>query len=208
MNIGFPVQFCKNSTQIVDNSTQLKAQSHLLFGIIRNQAEPAGMKNFQNSSHIREGISNPSHTRGGMSRNAIWIKILCIFLDMRFDGVLNYVWTHSRANRDVPTAFEPHSSGNRKIPTAFEVHSSWILLISKIINSGSNRDVFELHSCSFEAHSGHSGRIWSGLPFRFSLECDQNVSNDIGMMNEYLKASFSNYTNLGRSVLHTLKFQL
>ena len=31
--------------------------SHL-FGISRNRAEPAGMKNFQNSCHIREGIWN------------------------------------------------------------------------------------------------------------------------------------------------------
>ena len=53
--------------------------SHL-FGIIRNQAEPAGMKNCQNSCHIREGISNPSHTRGGMSRNDVEMEIRCIFL--------------------------------------------------------------------------------------------------------------------------------
>ena len=72
-----------------------------------------------------------SHTRGGMSRNDVGMEIIYIFLDMLFGGVLNYVRTHSRANRPVPTAFEPHSSGNRKIPTAFELHSSWILLISK-----------------------------------------------------------------------------
>ena len=100
--------------------------SHL-FGISRNQAEPAGMKNFQNSRHIREGISNPSHTEGGMSRNDVGMEILYTFIG----GVLNYVRTHSRANRDVPTAFEPHSSGNREIPTTFELHSSWTLLISK-----------------------------------------------------------------------------
>ena len=39
-------------------STSLIPPSHL-FQISRNQAEPAGMKNFQNSRHIREGISNP-----------------------------------------------------------------------------------------------------------------------------------------------------
>ncbi len=27
------------------------------------------------------------------------------------------------------------------------------------IDSGGNRDAFEVHSCSLEAHSGHSGRI-------------------------------------------------
>ena len=32
--------------------------SHL-FRISKNQAEPAGMKNFQNSRHIWEGITNP-----------------------------------------------------------------------------------------------------------------------------------------------------
>ena len=89
----------------------LKTPSQLLFGISRNQgkqAELAGMKNSPNSRHIREGISNPRHTqRGGMSQNAVGMKILCIFLDMQFGGVLNYVWTHSRANRDVPI-----SSGN------------------------------------------------------------------------------------------------
>ena len=77
------------------------------------------------------GNFKPSHTRGGMSRNDGGIEIIYIFLDMRFGGVLNYVRTHSRADRDVPTEFEPHSSGNRKIPTTFELHSSWILVISK-----------------------------------------------------------------------------
>ena len=77
------------------------------------------------------GNFKPSHTRGGMSRNDGGMDIIYIFLDMQFGGVLNYVRTHSRANRDVPTEFEPHSSGNRKIPTTFELHSSWILVISK-----------------------------------------------------------------------------
>ena len=77
------------------------------------------------------GNFKPSHTRGGMSRNDGGMEIIYIFLDMRFGGVLNYVRTHSRANRDVPTEFEPHLSGNRKIPTKFELHSSCILVISK-----------------------------------------------------------------------------
>ena len=71
------------------------------------------MKNFQNSHHIWEGISNPSHTRGGMSRNDGGMEILYIFLDMRFGGVLNYARTHSRANPDVPTAFERQSKDCR-----------------------------------------------------------------------------------------------
>ena len=122
-------QKCNTSTEVKKNC--VIPPSHI-FGISRNQAEPAGMNNFQNSRHIREGISNPSHTmRGGMSRNDVGMDILYIFLDMRFGGVLNYVRTHSRANRDVPTAFKPHSSDNREIPTTFELHSSWICLISK-----------------------------------------------------------------------------
>ena len=92
--------------------------------LIRNQQESSRTSRNENSRHIREGISNPSHTRGGMSRNDVGMEILYILLDMQFGGVLNYVQTHSRANRDVPTAFEPHSSGNRKIPTTFELHSS------------------------------------------------------------------------------------
>ena len=94
-----------------------------LIGISRNQEEPAGMKNFQNSSHIREGISNPSHTRGGMSRNDVGMEILYIFLDMRFGGVLNYVRTHSRANRDVLTAFEWQSKDSDGIRIAFQLNS-------------------------------------------------------------------------------------
>ena len=57
-------------TQILCNGakdTQLRYEIHKIFSntpshlfrISRNQAEPAGMKNFQNSRHIREGISNP-----------------------------------------------------------------------------------------------------------------------------------------------------
>ena len=53
-----------------------------LLGISRNQAEPAGMKNFQNSRHIwGRRISNPCHTRGGMSRNDAGMGIRYIFLD-------------------------------------------------------------------------------------------------------------------------------
>ena len=84
---------------------------------------------------------------------------------MQSGGVLNYIRTHLRANRDVPTAFK--------------LHLSWQSKDSDGIQS------------AFEAHSGHSGRIWSGLPFRFSLECDQNVLNAVGMPYEYLECSQS-----------------
>ena len=70
------------------------------------------------------GNFKPSHTRGGMRWNDGGMEIIDIFLDMQFGGVLNYVRTHSRANRDVLTEFEPHSSGNQKILTTFELHSS------------------------------------------------------------------------------------
>ena len=103
-----------NNPKLLLAHKSLIPPSHL-FRISKNQAEPAGMKNFQNLRHIREGISNP--VTGGM-------EIIYIFLDMQFGGILNYVRTHSRANRDVQAEFEPHSSGNRKIPTTFELHSS------------------------------------------------------------------------------------
>ena len=47
-----------SASRISKFSTAFIPPSHL-FRISRNQAEPAGMKNFQNSCHIREGISNP-----------------------------------------------------------------------------------------------------------------------------------------------------
>ena len=50
------------------------------------------------------------------------IKLFNIFLD---------VPTHSRANRDVLTAFERQSKDSDGIWVAFELHSSWIILISK-----------------------------------------------------------------------------
>ena len=90
---------------------------------------------FQNSRHIREGLSNPSHIRGGMSRNDVGMEILCIFLDMRFGGVLNYVRTHSRANRDVATAFERQSKDSDGIRIAFQLNS-----LNIETDSGSNRD--------------------------------------------------------------------
>ena len=41
------------------------------------------------------------------------------------------------------------------------------------LDSGNNQDAFAVHSNSVETHSGHSVRIRSGLPFRFSLEWDR-----------------------------------
>ena len=82
-------------------------------------------------------------------------KFLNIFLDIcRFGGVLNYVRTHSRANRDVQTAFERQPKDSDGIRIAYQWNSFNIK-----IDSGSNRDAFKVHSGSFEAHSGYSGRI-------------------------------------------------
>ena len=126
------------------------------------------------------GNFKPSHTRGGMSRNDGGMEIIYIFLDMRFGGVPNYVRTHSEGQSGrsdwIRAAFERQSKDSDDIWLAFQLNSCNIE-----IDSGSNRNAFEVHSGSFEAHSGHSGRIWSGLPFRFSSEGDQNVSNAVGM---------------------------
>ena len=95
--------------------------------LIRNQQESSRTsrnEEFSKSVPHSGGNFTPSHTRGRMSRNDDGMEILYIILDMRFGGVLNYVRTHSRANRDVPTEFEPHSSRNQKIPTTFELLSS------------------------------------------------------------------------------------
>ena len=129
--------------------------SHL-FRISKNQAEPAEMKNFQNSRHIREGISNPvtplEAEWAGMTAEWKWF----------------IYW--------IRAAFERQSKDS-DIWIAFQLNSCNIE-----IYSGSNRNAFEVHSGSFEAHSGHSGRIWSGLPFRFSFRGDQNVSNVVELV--------------------------
>ena len=172
------------------NIVNIIPPSHFLFGISRNQAEPAGMKNFQNS---RQGISNPGHTRGGMRRNDGGMEILYIFLDMRFGGVLNYIRPDFIRGPigTFSTEFEPHSSGGQSKDSS----DIWIAFQLNYFNieldSGSNRNAFEVHSGSFEAHSGHSGRIEVACRFdspskavrmfRFSFEGDQNVSNAVGM---------------------------
>ena len=104
--------------------------------LIRNQQESSRTSRNEKFSKFAPhsgGNFKPSHTIeaewAGMT--AEWKFFIYSYIDMRFGGVLNYVRTHSRVNRDVPTKFEPHSSGNRKIQTTFELHSSWILLISK-----------------------------------------------------------------------------
>ena len=55
-----------------------------------------------------------------------WKFFVYSWICMRFGGILNYVRTHSRANR--------------KIPTAFELHSSWTFSLNIEIDSSSNRD--------------------------------------------------------------------
>ena len=116
----------KNIILFTPTSILLIPPSHL-FRISRNQAEPAGMKNFQNSRHIREGISNP------------------VTLEAEWAGMT----------------------------------AEWKFFIH--IPRYAIRRCSELRPDSFEAHSGHYGRIWSGLPCRFSFEGDQNVSNAVGM---------------------------
>ena len=51
-------------------------------------------------------------------------------------------------------AVERQSKDSDGIRSAFQLNSFNIE-----IDFGSNRDAFEVHSGSFEAHSGHSGRI-------------------------------------------------
>ena len=92
--------------------------NHQSAGIKQNQPDhDEEILNF--APHSGGNFKTYSHTRVGMSRNEVGMDIIYIFLDMQFGGVLNYVRTHSRSNRDVPTGFEPRSSGNRKIPPTF-----------------------------------------------------------------------------------------
>ena len=142
--------------------------SHLL-GISKNQAEPAGMKNCQNSRPIREGISNPVTLEAEWAGMTAEWEFIC--LDMRFGGVLNYVRTHSRANRDVPTEFERQSKDSDDIWIAFQLNSCNIE-----IDSGSNRNAFEVHSGSYILAGFEVARRFDSPSkairmFRLLLEC-------------------------------------
>ena len=149
--------------------------SHL-FRISRNQAEPAGMKNFQNLRHIREGISNPVTLEAEWRRNGNYLYIPRYAIrrcsELRADSFEG----QSGRSDWIRAAFERQSKDSDDILIAFQLNSCNIE-----IDSRSNRNAIEVHSGSFEAHSGHSGRIWSGLPFRFSFEGDQNVLNAVEM---------------------------
>ena len=127
------------------------------------------------------GNFKPSHTRGGRNEP-----------EWRRNGNYLYIPRYAirRCSELRPDSFEGQSGRSDWIRAAFERQSKdssdiWIAFqlnsCNIEIDSGSNRNAFEVHSGSFEAHSGHSGRIWSGLLFRFSFEGDQNVSNVVGM---------------------------
>ena len=55
-----------------------------------------------------------------MSRNDVGMEILYNIPGYAIRRCSELRPDYSRANRDVPTAFEPHSSGSRKIPTTYE----------------------------------------------------------------------------------------
>ena len=106
------------------------------------------MKNFQNSRHIREGISNLSHTRGGMSRNDVGMEIL---YNISGYAIRRWFWITSGLIRGPIGTFWLHSSGNRKHSNAFQLNSFDIE-----IDSGSNRDAFRLIRGAF-------GTFWHDL---------------------------------------------
>ena len=151
--------------------------------LIRNQQESSRTSRNEEFSKFAPhsgGNFKPSHTRGGMSRNDGGMEILY--------NIPRYAIRRCSELR--PDSFEGQSGRSDCIRAAFERQSKdsddiWIAFqlnsFNIEIDSGSNRNAFEVHSGSFEAHSGHSGRIWSGLPSRFSFEGDQNVSNAVGM---------------------------
>ena len=147
-------------------------------GIKQNQ--PSRNEEFSKFAPHSEGNFKPSHTRGGMSRNDGGMEIINIFLDhaIRRGSELRPDSFEGQSGRSdwIRAAFERQSKDSDDIWISFQLNSCNIE-----IDSGSNRNAFEVHSGSFEAHSGHSGRIWSGLPFRFSFEGDQNVSNAVEM---------------------------
>ena len=138
--------------------------------LIRNQQESS--RTSRNEEFYSGGNFKPSHTRGGMSRNDGGMEILYYIPRCAI----------RRCSELRPDSFEgqsgrsdwiraAYSSGNRNISTTIAFQLNYFNIE---IDSGSNRNAFKMHS-------GHSGRIWSGLPFRFSFEGDQNVSNAVGM---------------------------
>ena len=132
---------------------------------------------------ISGGNFKPSHTRGAMSRNDGGMEIIYIFLDdaIRRCSELRPDLFEGQSGRSdwIRAAFERQSKDSDDIWIAFQLNSCNIE-----IDSGSNRNALEVHSGSFEAHSGHSGRVWSGLPFRSILlrrrsECFERCWNAV-----------------------------
>ena len=106
------------------------------------------------------GSFKPSHTIGGMSRNDGGMEIMYIFLD-------NYAIR--RCSEIRPDSFEGQSGRSDWIQAAFEQQSKdsddiWIAFqlnsCNIEIDSGSNRNAFEVHSGSFR---GAFGTFWQDL---------------------------------------------
>jgi len=88
------------------------------------------------------------------------------------EGVWNVVRIHLECSQNAPRMADEYGSNvqefkqnaarilrmylecNTNVPSVSRMPPEW-----SPIDSGSNRDAFEVHSGSFEAHSGHSGRI-------------------------------------------------
>ena len=115
------------------------------------------MKNVQNSRHIRQGISNPVTLEAewaGMT--AEWKFFIPRYAIRRCSELRPDSFEGQSGRCDwIRAAFERQSKYSDDIWIAFQLNSGNIE-----IDSGSNRNAFEVHSGPFEAHSGHSGRIW------------------------------------------------
>ena len=99
----------------------------------------------------------------------------------------NIVRVSLNSNRMQLEYLECTSNDSDGIRSAFQLNSFNIE-----IDSGSNQGAFEVHYGSFEAHSGHSGRIWSNLAVLIlprmqseCLECYWNAIRIFRMQSEY-----------------------
>ena len=148
--------------------------SHL-FGISRNQAEPAGMKNFIRATFGRE-----------------FQPLVTLEAEWRWIGNSLYIpgYTIQRCSELRPDSFEGHSGRSDCIRAAFERQSkdSDGIQIAFQLNVLKYRNRFRQQSrCirgAFRLIRGAFGTFWQDLKWlviSILPRCNQNVSNAVGM---------------------------
>jgi len=128
----------------------------------------------------RPGKSSVQTENVFWGRSKIYIKKIGWWYGIR------HQWRDYNSGRSdcIRAVIERLSTVSDGIWSAFQLNSFHMEL-----DSGNTQDAFGVHSGSFETHSGHSDRICSGLPFRFSLEWDQYLWNAVRIFRKQSECS-------------------